>query len=136
LIYVDSNCWIYWMDARLPEHAHTIAPMRKAASNGILMSYTTLVEVAHYLRRLPAAEFQSSMTAMQNLSMLTLVDLDDEITLQALELLPRYSGKGLGGRDCVIVATMKSRGVKDILTHDRAFANVEGIHVVDPVPRD
>ncbi len=122
------------MDARLPEHRHIIAPMRKAVSNGIIMSYTTLVEIAHYLRRLPAGEFLSNMAMIQNLSTLTLVDLNDEITRQVLELLPRYSGSGLGGRDCVIIATMRSHGIKDILTHDRAFTNVEGVHVTDPVP--
>jgi hypothetical protein len=84
------------MDARLPEHRHTIAPMRKAVSNGIIMSYTTLVEIAHYMRRLPAEEFLRNMAMIQNLSTLTLVDLNDEITRQALELLPRYSGSGLG----------------------------------------
>jgi predicted nucleic acid-binding protein len=122
------------MDARLPEHRHTIAPMRKAVSNGIIMSYTTLVEIAHYMRRLPAEEFLRNMAMIQNLSTLTLVDLNDEITRQALELLPRYSGSGLGGRDCVIIATMRSHGIKDILTHDRTFSNVEGVHVTDPVP--
>ena len=135
MIYVDSNCWIYWMDTRLPEHPHTVAPMRKAVSNGIIMSYTTLIEVAHYLRRLPEAEFQRNLATIQNLSTLTLVDLDDEITRETLELLPRYSEKGLGGRDCVIIATMNNHGVRDILTHDRAFASVEGVHVTDPVPR-
>ena len=98
------------------------------------MSYTTLIEVANYLRKLPAEEFQRDMDLIENLSTLTLVDLNDEIARQALELLPGYSAKGLGGRDCVIIATMKSRGVKEILTHDRAFGTVEGLHATDPVP--
>ena len=75
------------------------------------------------------------MATIQNLSTLSLVDLNDEIAREALELLPRHSGKGLSGRDCVIIATMKSRGVKELLTHDRAFASIEGVHVTDPVPR-
>jgi hypothetical protein len=73
------------MDARLPEHRHLIAPMRKAVSNGIIMSYATLVEIAHYLRRLPAEEFLRSLAMIQNLSTLTLANLDDEITRETLE---------------------------------------------------
>ena len=122
------------MDARLPEHKHTVAPMRKALSDGIIMSYTTLVEIADFLRRLPSEEFLRDIAMIQNLSTLTLVDLNDEITRQALDLLPHYSWKGLGGRECVIIATMKYHGIRDILTHDRAFAGVVGVHVTDPVP--
>jgi predicted nucleic acid-binding protein len=107
--------------------------MRKAVSGGILMSYSTLVEIAHYLRKLPKGEFLRSVETIQNLSTLTLVDLNDEITQDALELLASYSSKGLGGRDCVILATMRSFGTREILTHDRAFAEIEGIRVNDPV---
>ena len=134
MIYVDSNYWIYWLDTRLPEHRHTINAMRRAVSGGIIMNYLTLVEVAHYLRSLPKEEFSHSIAAIQNLSTLTLVDLDHETTQMALEVLPQYWNKGLGGRDCVIIATMKVHSVKEILTHDRAFANVEEIRVVDTIP--
>ena len=134
MIYVDSNYWIYWLDARFPEHRYTTNAMRKSVSGGIIMNYVTLVEVAHYLRSLPKERLSDSLTAIQNLSTLTLIDLDHEITQIALEVLPQYSNEGLGGRDCVIIATMRAHGVKDILTHDRDFANVEGIHVVDTIP--
>ncbi len=134
MIYVDSNYWIYWMDTRLPEHSHSTGPMRRAIRGGIIMSYVTLVEIAHYLRLLPEEEFSDKMSMIQDLSTLTLVDLDHETTQMALEVLPRYASKGLGGRDCVIIATMKAHGVKDILTHDRAFASVEAIRVIDTIP--
>lgn len=131
---MDSNYWIYWLDSRLPEHKHTVDVMRKVMSSGIIMNYTTLIEVAHYLRRLPRETFSGSMAEIQNLSTLTLTDLDHETAQLALDLLSSYSGKGLGGRDCVIVATMKINDVKDIVTHDHAFADVEGIGVIDTIP--
>ena len=74
------------------------------------------------------------MDAIQNLSTLEFSGLDDEVTQMALKMLSHYSRKGLGGRDCVIIATMKIRGVRDLITHDRAFANIEGIHVIDAIP--
>lgn len=128
---MDSNYWIYWLDARLPEHKQVSRVMRKVIREEILMSFVTTVEIGHYLRMLPQREFDERMDMMLNLSTLTFVDLDDVIARQALDLLPHYSHKGLGGRDCVVVATMKASGSKEIYTHDHAFAQVEGIHVND-----
>ncbi|MFQ6134572.1 MAG: type II toxin-antitoxin system VapC family toxin [Nitrososphaerales archaeon] len=134
MIYVDSNYWIYWLDSRLPEHRHTVEVMRKAISNGIIASYITLIEVAHYLRRLPKEEFARCLKRIQNLSTLTMIELDHQITQSALDILPDYAAKGLGGRDCVIIATMKLSGVRSIATHDLAFKNVQGIRVIDTIP--
>lgn len=108
--------------------------MRKAIGDGILMNYVTIVEVGHYLRALPPEDFHEKTETILNLSTLTYSDLDNAITRLALDILPRYSKKGLGGRDCVIIATMRTHGVKEILTHDRAFGRVEGLHVVDALP--
>jgi len=134
LIYVDSNYWIYWLDSRLPEHGYVKEFMRKAIRTGIIINNITLIEVAHYLRRLPKKEFQQRMSQIQSLSTLALVDLNDKITQDSVELLPEYSGKGLGGRDCVIIATMKFSKVTRIATHDQAF-KIRGLRVVDSIPQ-
>ena len=134
MTYVDSNYWIYWLDSRLPEHKRASALMREVVEGEVLMSYVTLIEIGHYLRLLPKAEFSEKMGMILNLSTLKFVDLNDAIARRAMDLLPRFSGKGLGGRDCVIIATMETRGLKDILTHDKAFAQVEWLHVTDVLP--
>lgn len=135
MIYVDSNYWIYWLDSRLPEHGHVMKTMRSAIREGIAMNYVTLLEVAHYLRSLPKQEFAELTSAILNLSTLSLIDLDGRVADLALGTMPQHAGEGLGGRDCAILATMKLSGVKKIATHDRAFAAVEGIEVVDAIPR-
>ena len=135
MIYVDSNYWIYWLDSSLPEHEHVTKTMRGAIREGIAMNYVTLLEVAHYLRSLPKEEFAELTSAILNLSTLTLFDLDGRVSDLALGMVPEHAGDGLGGRDCAILATMKLSGVRKIATHDRAFAAVEGIEVVDSIPR-
>jgi len=135
LIYVDSNYWIYWLDSRLPEHEHVMKTMRSAIREGIAMNYVTLLEVAHYLRSLPKQEFAELTGAILNLSTLTLFDLDGRVSDLALGMVPEHAGDGLGGRDCAILATMRLSGVRKIATHDRAFLAVEGIEVVDAIPR-
>ncbi len=135
MIYVDSNYWIYWLDSRLPEHKHTTGAMREAIEEGILLNNVSLIEVAHYLRRLQKEEFHKIMEMIQNVSTLTLTDLNEEITHLATNLIPDYASKGLGGRDCVIIVTMKLRGANRILTHDQSFRKVEGLGVVDSIPQ-
>ena len=134
LIYVDSNYWIYWIDSRLPEHKYTREVMKSAISNGIILNFVTLIEIAHYLRRLPPDEYSRILERIQNLSTLTLIDLDDQVTQRTLEIIPEYAQRGLGGRDCAIIATMRLYGVSRIATHDKAFKKIEGLQVVDSIP--
>ena len=134
LIYVDSNYWIYWLDERLPEHRHVEKTIRSAILEGIIVNRVTLMEVAHYLRRLPKEKFDEQLSAIQNLGTLTLFDLDARISNLAVEMLPEQAPKGLGGRDCVILATMKATSVESIATHDRAFMSIRGIKVIDEIP--
>ncbi len=134
MIYVDSNYWIYWLDSRLPEHRHVLKIMSRSISAGIITSYVTLLEVAHYLRNLPEGEFSQLVKSIQDLSTLTLSNLDSPTANLALDLLPEYSRKGLGGRDCIIIATMQLAGIQTIATHDRAFKDVEELTVLDDIP--
>ncbi len=134
MIYIDSNYWIYWLDERLPEHLQVEKTMNAAVLEGVVINRVTLVEVAHYLRMLPKQRFIQQVGAIQNLSTLTLFDLDARITNLAVEMLPEQAPKGLGSRDCVILATMKATGIERIATHDRAFRSIRGIKVVDEIP--
>ena len=136
LIYVDSNYWIYWLDSRLPEHKHVLEPFRRAISTGIVINYVTLLEVAHHIRHLPKSEFLETSEKIQNLSTLSIKDLDSETARLGLELLPEYASKGLGSRDCIILATMQLTSTKRVLTHDRAFSHAKGIVVEDSFPRE
>ncbi len=133
---MDSNYWIYWLDSRLPEHKYVVEPIRRAISTGVVMNYVTLVEVAHHLRSLPKNEFSEMLGKIQSLSTLYMKDLDSQTARLGLELLPEYASKGLGGRDCIIVATMQLSDTKKILTHDRAFSQVRGIVAEDTIPNE
>jgi predicted nucleic acid-binding protein len=108
--------------------------MNSSISTGVIMSYVSLLEVAHYLRKLPEVEFSRKIKSIQDLSTLTLYNLDAQTSKLALELLREYSIKGLGARDCIIIATMRHAGIKTIVTHDRAFNEVEDLTVIDDIP--
>ena len=135
MIYVVANYWIYWFDQRLPEHKHVLEPMRKATHEGIILNAVSLVEVAHYFRRLPIEDFKRKLDTIQNLATLTLISLDQNLTRLALEQLIKHAKIGIGGRDSVIIATMKTTGTKRIATHDEVFKKIKDFEVIDTIPK-
>jgi len=134
MIYVDANYWIYWFDQRLPEHKHVLKPMRTAIHEGIVLNVVTLMEVAHYFRHLPKENFRRKLHTIQNLATLTFINLDLNLAELAFEQLIKYAKIGIGGRDGIILATMKATGTKRIASHDEGFKKIEGIEVIDPIP--
>ncbi|MGQ9597673.1 MAG: type II toxin-antitoxin system VapC family toxin [Thermoproteota archaeon] len=135
MIYVDANYWIYWFDQRLPEHKHVTKTIRTAIHEGVVLNVVTLMEVAHYFRHLQKEDFRRKLSAIQNLATLTFVNLDLDIAELAFEQLIKYAKIGIGGRDSVILATMKATGTKRIATHDNVFKKIENIKVIDPIPQ-
>jgi len=135
MTYVDANYWIYWFDQRLPEHKYVIETMRNAIHDGIILNVVTLMEVAHYFRHLPEKEFHKRLNAIKNLTTLTFVNLDLDLTELTFEQLVKYAKIGVGGRDSVILATMKTSGTKRIVTHDEVFKKIENLEVIDPIPQ-
>ena len=133
LIYIDANYWIYWFDRRLPEHNYVNGAMQNAIREGVVVNTVTLMEVAHYLRNLSTSILNEKIKIITSLSTLTLVDFNSGILKSSINFLSTYSQSGLGGRDCVILATMKAMNSKELLTHDRAFKKVNGIKVIDEI---
>lgn len=134
MIYVDANYWIYWFDARLPEHQFVRDAMRSAVREGIIMNVITVLEIAHYLRLLPEHEFRRRMDYIMRLSTLTLIPIDVDLLNKALKMLVKYARLGIGSRDSVILATMREMGVTRILTHDKTFRKIDWVEVVDVIP--
>ncbi|MFQ5712282.1 MAG: PIN domain-containing protein [Candidatus Geothermarchaeales archaeon] len=93
-----------------------------------------MFEVAYYFRHLPPEELQGKVETIQNLSTLTLVDLNRVIAKAAIEKLKRYAGVGIGVRESVILATMEAEATQRIVTHDEVFKRVEGLEVIDTIP--
>ena len=132
-MYIDANYWICWFDERFPEHIYVNESMQSAIRGGVVLSTVTLMEVAHYFRILPVNVLEEKIEMITSLSTLTLVDFTYTILQSSISFLSKYSISGLGGRDCVILATMKAAGSKVLLTHDKAFKKVRGIKIIDEI---
>ena len=108
--------------------------MRASIDEGIVLNLVTLMEVAHYFRSLPKDSFRKKLRIIQNLVTLTLVDLDRDLAETAFEQFIEYARIGIGGRDSVILATMRVTATRKITTHDEVFKRIEGLEVIDPIP--
>ena len=142
---IDSNMWIYYFDESLEEHKYVKEPMKEIimGEEGILASTIVIQEVAHYLVRHESSdEFWGDMNYISRLRSLELLDFDQNMMQNALKLLSKYWKYGIGGRDAVLLATMVTKDVNNIMTHDGAFKNlrskfdeIENFNVTDPVPK-
>jgi predicted nucleic acid-binding protein len=108
--------------------------MRTAIHEGVVLNVVTIMEVAHYFRRLPKENFRRKLHTIQNLATLTLINLHLNLAELAFEQLIKYAKIGIGSRDSVILATMKATGTKRIASHDEVFKKIEDLKVIDPIP--
>ena len=138
-VFIDTNIWCYYLDARLPEHAvmkDTVAQIIR--THEIASNTLVIMEVAHYLtRRLEEGEARDKLRAFTNLKTMKIHDFDKELMTSAVELLIVYGkGTGLGGRDASILATLEKHSIAQIVTHDAALSEAAqrmGVKATDPV---
>jgi predicted nucleic acid-binding protein len=104
------------------------------AHEGIVLNVVTLMEVAHYFRHLPKENFRRKLDTIKDLATLKLISLDLDLAELAFEQLVKYAKIGIGGRDSIILATMKATGTKRIASHDKIFKKIEDLEVIDTIP--
>ena len=140
MIFVDTNIWCYFFDARLPEHEYVKEAMREVLmEETVAVNTVTVMEVAHYLtRNLSEAEAKRKAEIFVNLRNMKILDFDRALMGVAIDYLTTYArSDGLGGRDSTVIASLSKFGIKRLLTHDRslgAFAEKLGFEPIDPIP--
>ncbi len=139
MLFVDSNIWCYYFDARLPEHARVRDVMREIIKSQEIACNTVIVmEVAHYLvRHFTEKVARKKIETFINLSNIDIADFNRQALNQTVETLLAYAyDEGLGGRDATVIASMKLQNIKRIVSHDdifRRLANKLDVEVIDPV---
>ena len=142
MIFIDSNIWCYYFDARLPEHAQVSNSVRSAIRDSIIAVNTVVVmEVAHYItRNLDQDEARRRLDIFVNLRNLLIIDFDRSLMRASIDFLTRYSrAHGLGGRDSTIIASLMDRGIKTLMTHDLSLSLIASeleVETIDPVKLD
>lgn len=141
MLFVDSNIWCYYFDARLPEHVRVRDAMREIIKSQEIACNTVIVmEVAHYLvRHFTEKIARKKIETFVNLSNIDIADFNRQSLNETVETLLAYAyAEGLGGRDATVIASMKLQNIKKIVSHDdifRRLANKLELEVIDPAQR-
>lgn len=141
MIFIDTNIWCYYFDKRLPEHKQVLGIMQKTlTSQEIACNTLIILEVAHYIvRHFKESEARKKVECFSSLANLTIIDFDRQSMHQALESLIEHGySDGLGGRDATVLATMKSKKIKTIISHDDVFKRLSAklaLEVIDPIKK-
>ena len=134
ILIIDTNIWAYYFDQDCPEHASVVGPLEKALkSEQIAASTIIIMEVAHFLIKNLGPVNGAEKLGLFLRFPLVMSDFDYRSSLDAIDMLKRYSHLGVGGRDATILALMSRAKIKTIMTHDEPLKKVEWVEAVDPV---
>ena len=134
MLIIDSNIWAYYFDEDALEHDFVVDDVDNALRSGeIAINTVIIMEVAHFLiKNLGPLIGRNKLSIFLSFPF-QIIDLNYELTLKAIDLLAKYSHLGIGGRDATILATAKTIGINEIMTHDEAFKRIEWLKTIDPV---
>lgn len=136
MLIIDSNIWAYYFDTDAPEHPLVVDKVEEAlSSEKIAINTVIIIEVAHFLVKNLGPIIGRDKLNMFLSFPFTVMDLDYELALKAVELLANYSHQGIGGRDAAILATAENLSLNEIMTHDEAFKRIDWLKVLDPISR-
>jgi len=134
MLIIDSNIWAYYFDRDTPEHPFIVDKVEEAlSSEKIAVNTVIVIEVAHFLvKNLGPVVGRGKLNIFLDFPF-TVIDLNYDLTLKAVELLTKYSHQGIGGRDATILATAETLSLNKIMTHDEAFKRIDWLEVIDPI---
>jgi predicted nucleic acid-binding protein len=142
MITIDTQIWIYYFDPNSKENKNVNSWFHNRRENGIIQKQKVIlnaiipIEIAHNLFRvknLPEEEIITNVTNLIRLKNVTLHEINREVIFQGLEILKKLTRAGIGGRDSLILATMKINKITTIATHDKNILRILDIHRIDPV---
>ena len=133
MLMIDSNIWAYYFDDESPEHKSVFPKVSRALKEEVVVNTVVVIEVAHFLvKNLGPVLGREKLDVFLSFP-ITIDELNAELVKASIDELCRYSHLGIGGRDSTLLASMRRMGVDKIMTHDKAFKQVPGVKVIDPV---
>ena len=134
MIFIDSNIWCYYFDTSAKEHQKTSSYIDSVlGKKEIVMNSLVIMEISHYLiKNLGSVKGREKTEQLLEFPFIV-EDFNYDLLLNSIEMISHYTHTGIGGRDSTILATMKKLGIKQLVTHDKAFKKIDFIEVVDPI---
>lgn len=121
MLLVDSDTWIFYLDASLPEHGRVGSRLRPLLdATDVLLTTVVQVEVAHYIVRRMGPTGDEALRLFFDYPA-EIASLGPEDVGPAVDLLRRFAADGLGGRDATLLHAARSHDVSLICSSDKAL---------------
>lgn len=137
MITIDSQIWIYYFDPNALENKNVKKWMdSKLPDELIILSTIIPLEVSHNLYAVPKVnkdDIENLILKWITQENITMVGIDQHNMLIALELLKSNRSRGIGGRDCLILASMLTHDVETLVTNDKNLLRIRTLHRIDPI---
>ena len=135
LVFIDSNYWIYLLDAATIEHVYIKNHFEKIYEKyKFAVNIVVLIEVMHYLVKRLGNEMAKEKWKLFTRIDFIYTDLVFEDLDSIFNELTKYSHTGIGGRDATILNSMKVLKITELCTHDKNFQKIPDIRIIDPIP--
>ena len=142
MIVIDTQIWIYLLEPNARENENVRKYLEGNKDDGILITEKIglnpiiPIEVAHNLfgnSKLNTNNLHNALVEIFNAENISIFDINQNIMSKALGILKNYRGKGIGGRDSLILATMVQENISTIITHDKNILSLSELNRIDPV---
>lgn len=134
MILVDSNVWIYLLDAGTSEHDRVRERLPSLLDDAeLLLPAVVQMEVVHYVERALGPEEAQTVVADFLSTSGRVVPLDGGTVARAADLL-LDAAPGIGGRDAALLVTCREHDAR-LATNDEALAaaaEATGLDTVNP----
>lgn len=139
---IDSQIWIYYLDPNAEENEKVTLFMEGSHKNGVLFTEKIIsnpvipMEVAHSIfanLSLSIVDSYEVVTSIFNAENIELKDFDKENLFDGLKILANYRMQGIGGRDAMLLATMKKYNVPTLVTNDKNLLKLTELKRIDPI---
>lgn len=124
-VFADTHFWVALLMARDPWHASAVRAYSDLGSVLLVTTDSVLVELLNYMAGYgPATRDQGVHFARGLLGKpaVEVLPCSREGFLAGLSLYASRRDKGYSLTDCMSMETMRSRGIAEVLTNDRHFA--------------
>lgn len=137
MITIDSQIWIYYFDPNAQENQNVRLWMNAILKTSEIVLNTIIpIEVSHNLYRIPKISpdnIEQLIFKWITQKNIKILQISNKEMLNALQILKSLRSKGIGGRDCLILATMELNEVNVLVTNDKNLLSLDYIKRIDPV---
>ena len=139
---IDSQIWIYYIDPNAEENENVNLLIEGSNKNGVLFREKIIsnpvipVEVAHSFfanTKLQIDDSYDLVISLFNFENIEIKDFDIENLFDCLKILANFRTQGIGGRDAMILATMKKYYIPTLVTYVKNLLRLTELNRIDPI---